>query len=81
MFTAALLTTARTRKQPKRPLTGKRRKVWNLYTHTCTAERCSAVKGGNNILYSNMDGPRDDHTERNKPDKDKYQVVSLTHRI
>ena len=32
MFTAALFTTARTRKQPKRPSTGWIKKMWSIYT-------------------------------------------------
>ena len=31
----------------------------------------------NNAICSNMDGPRDGHTEWSKSDKDKYHMISL----
>ena len=34
-------------------------------------------KEWNNAIYSNMDGPRDDHTKLSKSDKDKYHMLSL----
>ena len=65
MFTAAPLTTAKTWKQPKCPSTGKWiKKMWYIYT----MEYYSAnKKEWNNAIYSNIDGPRDDHTKWSKP--------------
>ena len=37
----------------------------------------SHTKEWNNAICSNMDGPRDYHTEWSKPDKDKYHMISL----
>ena len=37
----------------------------------------SHKKDWNNAICSNMDGPRDYHTKWSKPDKDKYQMISL----
>ena len=35
-------------------------------------------KEWNNAICSNINGPRDYHTEWSKPDKDKYHMISLT---
>ena len=52
----------------------KRKELWYIYT----VEYCSATKiEWNNAICSNMDGPRDYHTEWSKSDKDKYQMISL----
>ena len=43
-------------------------------------EKClllSHKKGWNNAICSNMDRPRDCHTEWSKSDKDKYHMISL----
>ena len=32
----------------------------------------------NNVICSNMDGPRDYHTKWSKSEKDKYHMLSLT---
>ena len=37
----------------------------------------SHIKEWNNAICSNMDEPRDNHTEWSKPDKDKYHLISL----
>ena len=61
MFIAALFTIAKTWKQPKRPSTEEWiKKTWYIYT----MEYYSAIKKNeNNAICSNMDGPRDCHTE------------------
>ena len=57
MFTAALVAIAKTRKQPKCPPTDEWiKKMWYIYT----VEYYSAIKKEqNNVIGSNMDGPRD----------------------
>ena len=37
----------------------------------------SHKKEWNNAICSNMDGPRDDHTEWSKSEKDKYHMIPL----
>ena len=37
----------------------------------------SHIKGLNNVIYSNMCGPRDYHTKRSQKEKDIYHVISL----
>ena len=59
MLTAALFTIAKTWKQPKSPSTDKWTKNWYIYM----MEYDSAIKKKeNNAVCSNMDGPRDSHT-------------------
>ena len=41
-------------------------------------EYYSAMKKRNSAICSNMDGPRDCHTEWRKSDKDKDHMISLT---
>ena len=44
-----------------------------MYTHTHTQWNITQpLKEWNNVICSNMDGPRDYHTKWNKADKDKY---------
>ena len=38
-------------------------------------------KEWNNVIYVNMDEPRDYHTEWNKSDKGKYHMISFTYGI
>ena len=61
MLTAALFTIAKTRKQPKCPLTDEWiKKIWYIYTQDYYL---AIKKEWNNAIYSNMDGPRDYHTK------------------
>ena len=61
MFIAALFTIARTWKQPKCPLTEEWiKKMWYLINNGILL---SHKKERNNAICSNMDGPRDRHTE------------------
>ena len=61
MFTAALVTIAKTWKQSKRPSTDEWiKKMWYIYT----MEYYLAIKKErHNAICSNMDGTRDSHTE------------------
>ena len=60
VFTAALFTIAKTWKQPKCPLTKEWiKKMWYLHT----MEYYSAIKKQNHATCSNIDQPRDYHTE------------------
>ena len=60
MFTAALFTVAKIWKQPKGPLIDKwLKKMWYIYT----MEYYSAIKRRNNVIFSNMDEPKNDHTK------------------
>ena len=66
MFTAALFTTVRTRKQTKRPST----EEW-IKIYIQTTKYYSAIKKEqNNAICSNTDGPRDGHIERNQTQKE-----------
>ena len=60
MFIAALLTIAKTWKQPKCPLTDEWiKKMWYIYT----LDYYSAIRKEQNAICSNMDGPRHCYTE------------------
>ena len=48
-----------------------------FYTMKCY----STIKKNDNIIYSIMDGCRDDHTKWSKRDKDKYHIIALISRI
>ena len=68
MFIAALLTIARTWKQPKCPLTDEWiKKMWHIYT----MEYSSAIKKWNWVICSEVDGPRVCHTEWSKSEREK----------
>ena len=59
LFMTAVFTLAKTRKQPKCPWTDEWiTKMWQIHT----MKYYSAIKK-NNAIRSNMDGPRDCHTE------------------
>ena len=60
MFTVALLTTAKTWKQPKYPLADEWiKKTWYMYT----MEQYSAIKEGNDVICGYTDEPREYHTK------------------
>ena len=52
-----------------------------VHTHTDTQTHngilLSHKKEWNNAICSNVDGPRDYHTNFSKSDKDKYHMISL----
>ena len=68
MFIAALFTIAKTRKQPKCPLT----EEWIKKTciHIYNGILLSHRKERSNDICSNMDGPRDCHIELSKSDRE-----------
>ena len=67
-FIAALFTRAKTRKQPKCPSTHEWiKKMWYTYT----TEYYLAIRAWNSTICSNMDGPRDCHTEWSKSDTER----------
>ena len=45
--------------------------------YTYTIEYYSTIKKKNNAICSNMDGPRDCHTEWSKSEKEKYHMTPL----
>ena len=51
------------------------KKMW--YIHTMEYYLLSHKKEWNIAICSNMDGPRDYHTEWSQTEKDKYPVISL----
>ena len=60
MFIGALLTIAKTWKQPKRPSTDEWiKKMW----YVGTMEYYSAIKRQTNVICCNMDGTRESHTK------------------
>ena len=69
MFIAALFTIARTWKQPKCPSTDEWiKKMWHIYT----TEYYSAIKKEWNwVIYRDVDGSRDCHTEWSKSEREK----------
>ena len=67
MFTAALFTIAKLWKQPKYPLMEEQiKKTWRVYT----MKYYSAIKKNEFAICSNMDGPRDCHTQWSKSGRD-----------
>ena len=74
MFIAALFITTKTQKEPKCPSTDEWiKKMWYIYK----MEYYSAIKGWNNAISNNMNGPRDCHTEWSKSEKETYHILSL----
>ena len=47
--------------------------MWYIYK----MEYYSAIKGWNNAISNNMNGPRDCHTEWSKSEKETYHILSL----
>ena len=43
----------------------------------CSSGALSHSTERNNAIWSNMDGPGDDHTKWSEPDRDKYHMISL----
>ena len=75
MFFAALLTVARTQKQPKCPSTDEWiKKMWHRYT----MEYYSAIKR-NGVICSEVDGVRVCHTEGSKSEKEKQIQYANTY--
>ena len=75
MFTAALLTKAKTWKQPVCSLTNKQiKKIW--YIHTYNGILLNHKKKQNNAICGNMDATRDHHTKWSSSEKDKYYMKS-----
>ena len=69
MFTVALFTIAKTRKQLKCPLTDEWIKMWYIHNNGVLL---SHKKEWNNAVCCNMDRPGDNHTMWSTSDKDKY---------
>ena len=73
----ALFTIARTQKQPKCPSTDEWiKKLWYIYKGILLSHK----KERKNAIYSNVDGPRDCHTEVcevSQTEKDTYHMISL----
>ena len=76
MFIATLFTIARTWKQPKCPLTDEwiKEDVAHIYNGILLSH-----KKQNNAICSNMDGPRDYHTERSKSDRERQISYDIAH--
>ena len=74
MFTAALFTIAKTRKQPQFPSTDEWiKKMWYMYT----MEYSSAIK--RNEICSNMDRPADYHTKQSKSERERQIPCDITY--
>ena len=76
MFTAALLTTAKTWKQPKRPSTDGRIKMWYVYT----VSYYSGIKKDEIMPFAAtwLDLEIIIPSEVNQTEKDKCHMISLT---
>ena len=71
MFIAALFTIARTWKQPKCPSTDEWiKKMWHIYNGILLSHK----KKRNWIICSEVDGPRDCHTEKNWSEEPRGQT-------
>ena len=80
LFIAALFTLARTRKQPRCPLTDERiKKLWYIYTMEC----CSAIKrnASESVLMRWMNLEPIVQSEVNQKGKDKYHTLMHTYGI
>ena len=80
LFIAALFTLARTRKQPRCPLTDERiKKLWYIYTMEC----CSAIKrnASESVLMRWMNLEPIVQSEVNQKGKDKYHILMYIYRI
>ena len=74
MFIAALFTIARSWKQPKCPSTWMDKEdVVQIYNGILLIRK----REQNNAICSNIDGPRDCHTEWSQSEKDKYRMILL----
>ena len=50
--------------------------MWYIYT----MEYYSAIKKEwNNVIWSNMDGPRDYHTKRSKSERERHILYDITY--
>ena len=78
MFIEALLTIAKTWKQPKCPSTDEwMKKMWYIYT---MKYHLPIKKEWNNAICSVMDGPRDYHTKWNKSERERqipYDIIYM----
>ena len=70
MVTEALIIRAKTWKHPI-----DRRKDKEDVVHMCNAIILSHKKERNDVICSNMDGPRDYHIKWSKSDKDKISLI------
>ena len=78
MFIAALVTIAKTWKEPKCPLTDEWiKKIW--YTHTHTGILLNHKKEQNQAICSNLDVTRDDHTKWSKSERERQIPYDLTY--
>ena len=78
MFIAALCTRAKTWKQPKCPSRdGRIKKMWYIYIHNGIL--LSHKKEWDNVICSNMDRPRDDHTMWSKPERERQIPYNITY--
>ena len=84
MFIAALLTTAKTWKQPKCPWTEdwikKRRYIYiYIYIYIWNGILLSHKKEQNNAICRNVDGPRDYHTKWSKSERERQILHDITY--
>ena len=77
MFIAALYKIAKTWKQPKCPLTEEWTKEDVVHIHNGIL--LSHKKEWNNVICSNMDGPRDDHIKWSKSDRERQIPYDITY--
>ena len=76
-LTAARFTIAKTRKQPTCPSTDEWiKKMWYI---TYNGMLLSHKKEWNNIIHSNVDATRDDHTKWSKSEKERWIHYNITY--